>query len=204
MQRRSRGIADASHSPLGCGNGPIRIVEYDPAWRAAYLGERERLAKLLPGVPIHHIGSTAVPGLAAKPVIDMIALVDDLDAHVAMLRRAGYHLPTRFNANLDHRRFLCYPKLSHRTHHLHLVDERTGVDQCLRFRDRLQDDPALAAEYAALKRGLAGRFQADRMGYTDAKTSFITDAIREAAGEAPRAPSRKPVAPKQKQTSSKC
>src|SRR5579872_184504 len=140
---------------LGSDDGPITIVEHDRSWRAAYLAERKRLAKLLPGVRIYHIGSTAVPGLAAKPVIDMIALVDDLDANAAKLvRQAGYHLPARFNANLDHRRFLCYPSLSHRTHHLHLVDEHEGVDRCLRFRDRLQHDRALAAEYVALKRAL--------------------------------------------------
>jgi GrpB-like predicted nucleotidyltransferase (UPF0157 family) len=164
---------------LGAGDGPIRIVDYDPFWRAAYTAERRRLAKLLPGLRVYHIGSTSVPGLAAKPVIDMIALVDDLDADVAKLRRAGYRLPPELNAHLAHRRFLCYPTLSHRTHHLHLVDERAGVDQCLRFRDRLQDDPALAAEYAALKRALADRCRADRIAYTEAKTSFINDAIRQ-------------------------
>ncbi|MGO9489269.1 MAG: GrpB family protein [Solirubrobacteraceae bacterium] len=165
--------------PLGSGDGPIEIVEYDRSWPAAYLAECGRLAPLLPGVPILHIGSTAVPGLAAKPIIDMIAFVDDLDANVAeLVRRAGYHLPARFNANLYHRRFLCYPTLSHRTHHLHLVDGHAGVDQCLRFRERLREDPALAAQYAALKRSLASRFREDRIGYTEAKSTFIKDAIR--------------------------
>jgi GrpB-like predicted nucleotidyltransferase (UPF0157 family) len=165
---------------LGSDDGPIEIVEHDPSWQAAYLAERERLASLLPGLRIDHIGSTAVHGLAAKPVIDMIALVDDLDACATeLVRRAGYHLPARFNANLDHRRFLCYPTLSHRTHHLHLVDERRGMDNCLRFRDRLQSDPELAARYAAVKRELAARFQGDRMAYTEAKSTFIEDAIRQ-------------------------
>lgn len=175
----SGGPADPS-VPLGSSNGPIKIAEYDRSWPAAYLAECGRLAPLLPGIPIFHIGSTAVPGLAAKPIIDMIALVDDLDANVAKLvRRAGYHLPARFNENLDHRRFLCYPTLSHRTHHLHLVDEHAGIDQCLRFRERLQEDPALAAQYAALKRSLASRFQEDRMGYTEAKSTFINEALRQ-------------------------
>ncbi len=192
MQRHDRrGVAAAAPIPLGSGDGPIRIVESDRSWKSAYLAERKRLAKLLPGVRIYHIGSTAVPGLPAKPVIDMIALVDDLDANVAKLvRRAGYHLPARFNTNLDHRRFLCYPTLSHRTHHLHLVDEHAGIDQCLCFRDRLQDDPVLAAEYASLKRALASQFQEDRMGYTEAKSSFIKDAIRQPIPNERRAPSR--------------
>ena len=106
----------------------------------------------------------------------MIALVDDLDAHVKLARRAGYELPTRFNANLVHRRFLCYPNASHRTHHLHLVDVREEMERCLRFRDSLRSNPGLAAEYAKLKRALAVRFREDRAGYTEAKTDFIKGA----------------------------
>jgi GrpB-like predicted nucleotidyltransferase (UPF0157 family) len=181
-QGRGCGATSATGQvPLGAGNGPIRIVAHDRSWHDSFVAERERLAPLLPGSTIHHIGSTAVWGLAAKPVIDMIALVDDLDATAnELVRRADYHLPARFNANLEHRRFLCYPALSHRTHHLHLVDVSEGFDKCLLFRDRLRADPELAADYAALKRELASRFQADRMAYTEAKTVFIDDAIRQA------------------------
>jgi len=102
MRPEDRGGATA-HSParLGAGDGPIEIVEYDPSWPASYDAERERLAPLLPGVRIHHIGSSAVPGLAGKAVIDMIALVDDLDADsAALIQRAGYELPARFNVDL--------------------------------------------------------------------------------------------------------
>jgi GrpB-like predicted nucleotidyltransferase (UPF0157 family) len=179
-QRDGNGVPVDAHAPLGADDGPIEIIDHDPSWQAAYLAERERLVSLIPGLRIDHIGSTAVRGLAAKPVIDMIALVDDLDANVAeAVRRAGYHLPALFNADLEHRRFLCYPTLTHRTHHLHLVDEHAGIDRCLRFRDRLRDDPGLAAEYAALKRALASRFGDDRLGYTLAKTKFIENAIRD-------------------------
>jgi GrpB-like predicted nucleotidyltransferase (UPF0157 family) len=111
----------------------------------------------------------------------MIALVDDLEANIAALaQRAGYQLPARFNMNLVHRRFLCYPTASYRTHHLHLVDEREDMDRCLRFRDSLRGDPKLAAEYAALKRALAACFREDREGYTNAKSTFINDADSQA------------------------
>jgi GrpB-like predicted nucleotidyltransferase (UPF0157 family) len=173
----SRGAAAHDLALKGAGDGPIEIVEYEPSWSAFYIAERQRLAPLLPGVRIHHIGSTAVPGLAAKPVIDMIALVDDLETNIAaVVQRAGYQLPARFNANLVHRRFLCYPTASYRTHHLHLVDKREDMDRCLRFRDSLREDSTLAAEYAALKRALAARFREDREGYTEAKSTFINDA----------------------------
>jgi GrpB-like predicted nucleotidyltransferase (UPF0157 family) len=172
-------VAQTPHNRAraGAGEGPIEIVEYDLSWRTSYDAERERLAPLLPGVRIHHIGSTAVPGLAGKAVIDMIALVDDLDANsAALIQRAGYQLPTRFNVDLVHRRFLCYPTAAYRTHHLHLVDEREDMDRCLRFRNDLRVNPQLAAEYVALKRALAARFLEDREGYTTAKSRFIEGA----------------------------
>lgn len=169
--------------PKGADEGPIEIIDYDAAWPACYTAERDRLGSLLPEVRLHHIGSTAVPGLAAKPVIDMIALVEDLDASTAnAMARAGYWLPSRFNAHLRHRRFLCYPSLSLRTHHLHFVDAREDLDRCLRFRDLLRDDPELAGRYEVLKRALAARFQDDREGYTEAKTPFIAQACRRADG----------------------
>ena len=161
---------------MGAGDGPIEIVDYQSSWPAFFAAERERLAPLLPGLRIHHIGSTAVPGLAAKPVIDMIALVDDLERSTPAVMQAGYCLSPQFNANLVHRRFLSHPSSSYRTHHLHLVDAREDLERCLRFRDRLRTDSKLAADYAALKRALAARFLEDRAGYTQAKTPFIEQA----------------------------
>ncbi len=155
-------------------DAPVEIVAYDTAWPAAFEAERTRLAPLLMGAEIHHFGSTAVPGLAAKPVVDMIALVPDLDAPIAVLvAEAGYQWPEAFNATLTHRRFLCYPHTAHRTHHLHLVDDRQELDRRLRFCDRLRADPAFAAKYEALKRTLAERHRNDREAYTDAKATFV-------------------------------
>jgi GrpB-like predicted nucleotidyltransferase (UPF0157 family) len=158
----------------GIRDAPVEIVEYDPAWPARYAAERERLTPLLAGAEIHHFGSTAVPGLAAKPVIDMIVLVSDLDTPIAALvSSAGYRFPRAYNATLTHRRFLCYPTASHRTHHLHLVDEREELERRLRFRDRLRADPTLAVQYAALKRMLSDRYRNDREAYTEAKGAFV-------------------------------
>jgi GrpB-like predicted nucleotidyltransferase (UPF0157 family) len=134
---------------------------------------------LLGGAEIHHFGSTAVPGLAAKPVIDMIALVDDLDLPIAALvAGAGYQFPEAFNATLAHRRFFCYPTAAHRTHHLHLVDDLLELDRRLRFRDHLRTDSALAEEYELLKRALADRYREDREGYTEAKDKLIRATLR--------------------------
>ena len=159
-------------------NAPVEIVTYDPGWPALFEEERERLRPLLPGAEIHHIGSTAIPAMPAKPVIDIMALVEDLDAPVERLVEHGYEYPVGFNATLTDRRWLCRPSAAHRTHHLHLVDERTELDRRLRFRDRLRADRALAEEYAQLKRELAQRFREDREAYTDAKRAFVERVAR--------------------------
>lgn len=175
MNRADRARAAAEDLALSGGrDAPIEIVEYDPAWPDLFATERERIEPLLGGAEIHHFGSTAVPGLAAKPIIDMIALVGDLDTHIAPLTAsAGYQFPRAFNATLAHRRFLCYPSASVRTHHLHLVDQPAELERRLSFRDHLRTDSALAVEYVTLKRALAERHREDREAYTEAKTMFI-------------------------------
>jgi len=177
--RRPRGksVRDAAaHDLAGAGgqDAPIEIAGYDSAWPARFDSERMRLVPLLPGAEIHHIGSTAVPGMPAKPVIDLMALVDDLDAPIAALIELGaYQYPEAFNATLIHRRWLCRPTAAHRTHHLHLVDEHAELQRHLRFRDRLRANGPLRDEYATLKRELARRLGGDREAYSEAKSAFI-------------------------------
>lgn len=155
-------------------DAPIELVDYDQSWPGRFAAEAARLADVAPGVAWHHIGLTAVPGLAAKPIIDMMALVDDPDVPVRSLVDAGgYQYPEAYNATLVGRRWLCRPSASQRTHHLHLVVDPEELERHLRFRDALRADAQLAAAYAALKRELAGPMQTDREGYTAAKTAFI-------------------------------
>jgi GrpB-like predicted nucleotidyltransferase (UPF0157 family) len=169
-----RAAAARDLARAGGRDAPIEIVEYDPSWPGRFASERARLRPLLPEAEIHHIGSTAVPGMPAKPVIDLMALVDELDAPIAALvEQGGYQYPEAFNAALSHRRWLCRPTAAHRTHHLHLVDERTELARHLRFRDRLRASATLRDEYARLKRELAERIGDDREAYTEAKSAFI-------------------------------
>lgn len=125
------------------------------------------------GLDLHHIGSTAVAGLPSKPIIDMMARVDDLDAPLPALIAAGYQYPVKYNAVLEDRRWLCFPTASDRTHHMHLVARDDELCRHLRFRDALRSDPLLAHAYAELKRRLAQQFATDREGYTAAKTEFV-------------------------------
>lgn len=177
--RRPRGpaIRKAAARDLAYTGGedaPIEIVEYDRIWPSRFEVERERLLPLLPGAEIHHIGSTAVPGMPAKPVIDLMALIEDLDAPIAALvERGGYQYPEAFNAALSHRRWLCRPSAAHRTHHLHLTDERTELGRHLCFRERLRADARLRGEYARLKRDSARRCHGDREAYSEAKSAFV-------------------------------
>jgi GrpB-like predicted nucleotidyltransferase (UPF0157 family) len=152
-------------------------MPYDPGWVKRFESERVALEGaigewVVGGV--HHVGSTAVPGLEAKPIVDVLAGVRDLEESrecFEPLAQLGYvyapYLP-------DEMHWFCKPDPSHRTHHLHLVPVGSPrYHDELAFRDRLRRDPELAAEYAALKRGLANRFANDREAYTDAKADFI-------------------------------
>jgi GrpB-like predicted nucleotidyltransferase (UPF0157 family) len=159
------------------GEATIEVVDYDLTWPDRFLEERavlERvLAPWLTGT-IEHIGSTAVPGLAAKPVIDLMAPVSTLDASrpgIEVLPAVGYqHFP--YKPDVMH--WFCKPSSAVRTHHLHLVPVGSSLwRERLVFRDALRHDPALAAEYAALKRELATRFRFDREAYTGGKSDFV-------------------------------
>jgi len=123
---------------------------------------------------IHHVGSTAVPGLEAKPIIDILGGVRSLDDSRACfepLARLGYMYASYLPEEMH---WFCKPHPSRRTHHLHLVPVSASryADE-LAFRDRLRTDPQAAAEYAALKHDLARRFERDREAYTEAKSDFI-------------------------------
>lgn len=156
---------------------PIRLVPYDPSWPQRFLTEREPLQKAIGSWAtggIHHVGSTAIPGLDAKPIIDILVGVESLEASRACfdpVAKLGYlYAPYR----ADEMHWFCKPHPSRRTHHLHLVPtDSSRFRDKLAFRDRLRTDPAVAAEYAALKRELAARFSDDREAYTDAKAEFI-------------------------------
>jgi GrpB-like predicted nucleotidyltransferase (UPF0157 family) len=160
---------------------PIRIVPYDSAWPTRFGEERGRLEEAIgPWIAdgIHHVGSTAVPGLAAKSIIDILVGVEDLESSRGCfdpLAGLGYlYAPYR----TEEMHWFCKPDPSHRTHHLHLVPVGSRrYEEELDFRDRLRANPMLAAEYADLKRDLAARFTHNREGYTDAKSEFIRRAL---------------------------
>jgi GrpB-like predicted nucleotidyltransferase (UPF0157 family) len=159
---------------------PIFIVDYDPEWPREFDALRDRVAAAVGdiAVAIEHVGSTAVRGLAAKPIIDLVVVVEPEDVRRAVKRLVAIGYVHRGNLGVEGREAFSAPG-SDRRHHLYVSPtDSEELRAQLAFRDRLRSDGALAAEYEALKRELAVRFRDDRMGYTDAKTEFVVEASR--------------------------
>lgn len=162
---------------------PITLVDFDPTWPALFEAERERLLALFPEVfiEIAHIGSTAVAGLRAKPIVDLLAGVRSMDEAIALngpLCANGYTTSGERNAALRDRQYFVRYERGWRAHHLHVVVHDA---ECWRvhvaFRDRLRDDAGLRHRYGALKAELAKRFANDREAYTEGKPAFIAAAL---------------------------
>jgi len=165
---------------------PIVLVPHDSAWREAFQRERRQLSAILNVSPkrIEHVGSTAIPGLRAKPVIDIIvglsALVDT-DAHIEEMTSVGYEYVAAYEADLPDRRYFRKPHTVPRTHHVHCVV--VGSEfwcQYLLFRDYLRSQPEDAVKYEAIKEKLAIRHRFDRRAYLDGKSPFINSILQKA------------------------
>ena len=159
--------------------GRVVLLEYDPRWPLQFEEEKARiLAAIRPAVvAIEHVGSTAVPGLAAKPIIDILIGVSGLDddrACIASLAAIGFEYVAEYEQELPERRYFRKGPALARTHHLHMVEFGGPFwRRHLAFRDYLRAHPEEAQRYAALKRELAARFGVDREGYTNAKAAFV-------------------------------
>jgi GrpB-like predicted nucleotidyltransferase (UPF0157 family) len=174
---------------------PVVVVPYDPAWPASFERVRAPVAEALGdlAVGIEHIGSTAVPGLEAKPIVDVDVVIrraGDLDEVMRRLGQLGYtHLG---DLGIVGREAFRATKQMPR-HHLYVcASGAVPLQAHLILRDALRGDPALAAQYGALKRELAERYREDRDAYTEGKSVFITAVLlRERDGRDKRAHRRR-------------
>jgi GrpB-like predicted nucleotidyltransferase (UPF0157 family) len=163
---------------------PICVVAYNPEWPAMF----ERMCHCLQlflgdvAVAIEHVGSTAVPGLAAKPILDIDVVVRTRSEVAEGIRRLGEDgYVHRGDLGVRGREAFTNPPDRTR-HHLYLVVQGSeALQNHLEFRDYLRSHPETAEEYGALKKVLAARFRDDREGYNLAKTQFVTDVLRRAA-----------------------
>lgn len=156
----------------------VLVVPYDPNWPTAFEQAATELRAAMGSrlVAVEHIGSTAVPGLCAKPIIDLLAIVDDLDAldsRSEAMRALGYEVLGEFG--IPGRRYYRRDNRDgERTHHVHAFRcDASAVLRHLAFRDYLRAHPEVARTYADLKRALAGAHPDDIHAYMDGKDGFI-------------------------------
>ena len=169
---------------------PVIIVDFDPRWPELYEEEKRRLLGAIGHkvAAMEHIGSTAVLGLGGKPIIDIMAGVhesDDADECVRLLQGLGYLDVTPQPEEPDW--YYCLSRVCQvesaklRNIHLHLVRFKSDHwEKHLLFRDFLRSHPDTAQEYSELKKRLAAKYGSDRVGYTEAKTSFIESIVAQA------------------------
>jgi GrpB-like predicted nucleotidyltransferase (UPF0157 family) len=161
---------------------PVRVVPHDPAWAGRFQAWRDRLAAGLgaTAVRIEHVGSTSVPGLAAKPIVDIqvsVADMDQEDAYVPQCESAGLQLRSR---DREHRYFRP-PADRPRDVHVHVCAAGSHWERVhLLFRDYLRANPPACDAYAAMKREAAALWRDDSLAYTEAKNDLILDLLAQA------------------------
>lgn len=174
---------------LGLRYGSVRLVEHDAGWRRAFLRARALLVQALRGVgaEVEHIGSTAVPGLPAKPILDIaVGIPQSVDVSGCIMRLQQHGFDYRGDAGDGGGHVFVRAKADVRTHHVHLV--ALGGRQWrayLTLRDLLRQDAEARDGYAAVKRDLALRFPEDRKSYTNAKDAIVEQLVGRAVASTP-------------------
>ena len=165
----------------------VNVVPYDPDWPRRFDEERRLLAAVFAGsdVAIEHVGSTAVPGLGAKPIIDIligVPMLVEVEDRMSSLVAAGYEYVPEYEKQLPDRRYFRKPRFGLRTFHLHCVVTQSSFwIRHLAFRDYLRAHPESADAYYTLKRELAMRVSKEE--YTDAKSPFIEGVLASAMSD---------------------
>ena len=169
----------------------IELHPADPNWPAAFAAARESILPCFQNPPllIEHMGSTAIPGLPAKPIIDIIVLISNLQegrAAAAALEAVGFAYRPDY---ADQTKLLFIKREGgdgRRTHHLHIHENADEVRRHLIFRDALRSDDALRDAYRHVKEDLALRYRDERMAYSRHKTAFVDKIVSDHGGPARR------------------
>ena len=169
---------------LGLSSNNVLLQPYQDEWARLFEQEHERLRAAIGDfvLDIQHIGSTSIPGIPAKPILDIGVAVENFEEAsrcIAPLEALGYSY--RGENGIPRRHYFVKGTTDSRTHHLHINEiQSSDWQQQIAFRDALRQDAALAQEYAALKLRLAKQFPTDRVAYTEGKSSFISRIINRA------------------------
>ena len=157
----------------------VVLTSHNPAWIEQYEAEAAQLTAVFQPilVAMHHIGSTAVPGIKAKPIIDIMIVVTEItavDAFIQPMADLGYI--SKGENGIPGRHYFRKGSDEHHTHHVHVYAENhPEIDRHLDFRDYLRHHPAVATAYSQLKESLAQQYVADVSQYTESKTPFILE-----------------------------
>lgn len=168
---------------------PVTIVPYNPAWPEIARLECQLIVEQADEwiTRVEHIGSTAIPGISAKPTVDILAAItklSDSSKVIPRLESIGYIYAPEYEADLPERRYLYKGRTLEDQFHLHIVElNSTFWLRHIAFRDFLCTHPAEADAYSRLKIQLAAQYGNDRNGYTDAKTAFIQNIEKMAISE---------------------
>ncbi len=177
-------MTETSIDPLGLESGVVRLVDYDERWPTLFAAEAARIRTAVSALPVRleHVGSTAVPGLCAKPVLDIVAGHPSSSpalTYVVPLEGAGYQ--HRGDAGIPGHQF--FRRGQPRAYHVHLVELGGALwREYVAFRDYLRADREAAGRYEEIKRRLAAQFPRDREVYIAGKSSFVREAIRQSSG----------------------
>lgn len=166
----------------------VKLVDYDPNWPLMFEREKAKILSVIANkvVAIEHVGSTAVPGLGAKPIIDImvgIRRISDAQRCIEPLETIGYEYVAKYEVSIPERRYFRRgpSNLPNRHYHLHMVEYNSDFwKRHLLFRDYLRAHPHAARDYQKLKKELAAKYRRNRDAYTGAKTSFIESIVSKA------------------------
>ncbi len=179
-------VRSSNTRPLGLESGVVRLVEYDARWPALFAAEEQRIRDKCGTLPLRleHVGGTSIPGMCAKPVLDIVAgrpQGSQVQDYLSALARAGYE--HRGEQGVPGREF--FRRGQPRAYHVHLVEGGSPVwRDYLAFRDYLRAHAEAARQFADLKRALAARFPRDREAYINAKSARVQEILEIAAGAA--------------------
>jgi len=175
--KEKAGSTMAHKGEIGLNSGTVKLVAHHPKWAEYFSKEKQLLFKMLGEkvLDIRHIGSTSIPGIPAKPILDILAAVKmlaDVEVFTQDLDKIGYQ--DKGDGGVPGRRYFVKGTDAKRTHHLNFCEMNSFFWRGhLAFRDYLEQHPEIAREYSALKRGLADRFPNDRGAYTAGKEEFV-------------------------------
>ncbi len=169
---------------MGLNRLNVELKEHNEKWKKEFEEEKKVLKEIFKddALEIEHVGSTAIPGLKAKPIIDMAIAVKDLDValkHVEELEKHGYNF--RGNAGIEGRYFFAKGPEDNRTHYLHVEPiNSSNWETHIMFKRYLLENPEVIKEYEKVKAELAEKYPNDRKSYTAGKDEFIKEVLEKA------------------------